>query len=242
MYVAILLAFLAAVAVGLFNAFFTAVVEDPVVHRHARLEHPRLRAHALHRPDAEPQLPVPARRAHGPRDGDVSFFKNLGNASLPGKIPEQGLWTIALLLVVFGFLLGRTLFGFRLKAIGGSRPAAEIVRLPVKRYIFLAFVICACMACLAGLLDFSFVGSAGPNDGQTLPLPGVRRGDHRRREPVRRQGKRHRDGHGRAPARRAGQRLRADRRRARSRQQILLGTVTVGAVVIDRFTSSATEP
>jgi len=68
--------------------------------------------------------------------------------------------------VIFAFLLNRTLFGFRLKAIGGSRSAAEVVRLPVKRYIFIAFVVSACMGCLAGVLDFSFVGSAGLTTGR----------------------------------------------------------------------------
>ena len=32
-------------------------------------------------------------------------------------------------------------------------------------------MLCACTACLAGLLDFSFVGSASPNDGQSYLFP-----------------------------------------------------------------------
>ena len=43
----------------------------------------------------------------------------------------------------FGFLLGRSLFGFRLKAIGGNRDAATLARLPVRKYMFAAFIICA---------------------------------------------------------------------------------------------------
>src|SRR5204863_3007755 len=152
-----------------------------------------------------------------------------------GNFPEQGIWTLAL-LVVFTFVLTRTLFGFRLKAIGGSRAAAEVVRLPVKRYIFLAFVISACTACLAGLLDFSFVGTAGPNDGQAYLFPVF--------AAVIIGGASLSGGKGGAFGTVTGALLLAVLANGFAliasgpfAQQLLLGTVTVGAVVIDRFTS-----
>ena len=144
-YFAILLAFLAAIGVGLFNAFFTAVVKIPsfIATLGSSTLVFGLTLYIGQTQNLSYQFPPSPHTVVDERRRASS--SNLGNASLPRQFPEQGLWTLALLLV-FSFLLGRTLFGFRLKAIGGSRAAAEIVRLPVRRYIFLAFVICACMA------------------------------------------------------------------------------------------------
>jgi ribose/xylose/arabinose/galactoside ABC-type transport system permease subunit len=233
-YVAILVAFLAAIAVGLFNAFFTAVVKIPSFI--ATLGSSTLVfGFTLYVGQTQNLAYDYPPEGHTVPTGDVSFFKNLGNAALPGDFPEQGLWTIALLFV-FSFLLSRTLFGFRLKAIGGSRSAAEIVRLPVRRYIFLAFVICACMACLAGLLDFSFVGSAGPNDGQSYLFPVF--------AAVIIGGASLSGGKGSAIGTVTGALLLAVLANgfaliaaAPFAPPLLLGSVTVGAVVIDRLTS-----
>jgi ribose/xylose/arabinose/galactoside ABC-type transport system permease subunit len=233
-YVAILVAFLAAIAVGLFNAFFTAVVKIPSFI--ATLGSSTLVfGFTLYVGQTQNLAYDYPPEGHTVPTGDVGFFKNLGNAALPGDFPEQGLWTIALLFV-FSFLLSRTLFGFRLKAIGGSRSAAEIVRLPVRRYIFLAFVICACMACLAGLLDFSFVGSAGPNDGQSYLFPVF--------AAVIIGGASLSGGKGSAIGTVTGALLLAVLANGFAliaagpfAQQLLLGSVTVGAVVIDRLTS-----
>jgi ribose/xylose/arabinose/galactoside ABC-type transport system permease subunit len=233
-YVAILLAFLAAIGVGLFNAFFTAVVKIPsfIATLGSSTLVFGLTLYIGQTQNLSYQFPP---EGHTVSKSDTSFFHDLGSASLPGKFPEQGLWTIALLLV-FGFLLTRTLFGFRLKAIGGSRPAAEVVRLPIRRYIFLAFVICACTACLAALLDFSFVGSAGPNDGQTYLFPVF--------AAVIIGGASLSGGKGSVVGTVTGALLLAVLANGFAliaaglfASQILLGTVTVGAVVIDRFTS-----
>jgi ribose/xylose/arabinose/galactoside ABC-type transport system permease subunit len=238
-YVAILLAFLAAIGVGLFNAFFTAVVKIPsfIATLGSSTLVFGLTLYIGQTQNLSYQFP-PA--GHTVSKNDTSFFHDLGSAALPGKFPEQGLWTLAL-LVVFGFLLTRTLFGFRLKAIGGSRPAAEIVRLPIRRYVFLAFVICACMACLAALLDFSFVGSAGPNDGQTYLFPVF--------AAVIIGGTSLSGGKGSVVGTVTGALLLAVLANGFAliaagpfASQILLGTVTVGAVVIDRFTSRRASP
>jgi ribose/xylose/arabinose/galactoside ABC-type transport system permease subunit len=233
-YLAILIAFLAAIAVGLFNAFFTVVVKIPsfIATLGASTLIFGLTLLIGQTQNLSYQYP--------PNPGAVSkssinLFQNLGAAALPHQFPEQGIWTIALLLI-FAFLLNRTLFGFRLKAIGGSRSAAEVVRLPVKRYIFIAFIASACMGCLAGLLDFSFVGSAGPDDGQTFLFPVfaavIIGGTHLA------------GGKGSAMGTLTGALLLAVLANGFAliaagpfASEILLGTVTIGAVVIDRFTS-----
>jgi ribose/xylose/arabinose/galactoside ABC-type transport system permease subunit len=168
-YVAIIAAFAVATLVGSFNAFFTAVVGVPSFI--ATLGSSTLIfGFTLLIGDTETfsaQFPP-----HGNHvdPGQLEVFRNLSRFILPGNFPMQGLWTIVL-LGIFGFLLGRSLFGFRLKAIGGNREAARLARLPVRRYVFMAFILSAWMACLAGLLDFAYIGSASPNDGQTYLFP-----------------------------------------------------------------------
>ncbi|MEP6639958.1 MAG: ABC transporter permease [Chloroflexota bacterium] len=168
-YAAIGLAFVVAIAVGLFNGFFTTVVKVPSFIA-------TLGASTLifgftlflgKTQTYNPAYPVTG-RALDP--GELAFFTGLSNQNLPFGIPMQGLWMLGAALL-FSFLLGRSLFGFRLKAIGGNPQAALLARLPVRRYKFLAFILCGLMACLAAVLDFAFVGSASPSGGQSLLFP-----------------------------------------------------------------------
>jgi ribose/xylose/arabinose/galactoside ABC-type transport system permease subunit len=101
--------------------------------------------------------------------GQLSFFETLGASEVLG-IPVQVVWLLAA-VIVFSILLHRSLFGFRLAAIGGNEQAARFARLPVGRYRLIAFVVCSLMAALAGLLDFSFLGSTQPGAGSQLTFP-----------------------------------------------------------------------
>lgn len=168
-YAAIGLAFAVAVAVGLFNGFFTTVVKVPSFI--ATLGASTL-IFGFTLFLGKTQTFNPAYPATGrPLDPEqLSFFTGLSNQALPFGFPMQGLWMIGA-AVVFSFLLGRSLFGFRLKAIGGNPQAAVLARLPVRRYKFLAFILAGLMACLAAVLDFAFVGSASPSGGQSLLFP-----------------------------------------------------------------------
>lgn len=105
-----------------------------------------------------------------PEQSQVDFFSNLSGARLPGDFPPQALWAIAV-AVVFFLVLDRGLFGFRLKAIGGNPSAARVARLHVTRYKWIAFVAVAVLACLAGILEFSFIGTAAPDAGQLFLFP-----------------------------------------------------------------------
>jgi ribose/xylose/arabinose/galactoside ABC-type transport system permease subunit len=95
----------------------------------------------------------------------VGLTQNLGRISL------EVIWMLAIALVV-GVLLHRSLFGFRLMAIGGNPAAAELARLPVRRYKILAFVLSGVLASIAGILDFSFIQTTQPDIGlsQTFPV------------------------------------------------------------------------
>ncbi len=102
--------------------------------------------------------------------GENSFFRGLSNQELPGDLPMQVLWMVGV-AILFGFIISFSVFGFRLKAIGGNEEAARYAKLPVKRYKVLAFVIVGLTAALASMLDFAFIGSIQPDAGGSLLFP-----------------------------------------------------------------------
>ena len=95
-------------------------------------------------------------------------------------------------------------------------------------------MLCAMLAAIAGILDFSFIQTSQPNIGLSLDLSGLRRRDHRRRQPDRRQGHHHRH--------LGGALLLAELQHGLALlspgphvQQMFLGAVTIGAVALDLF-------
>jgi ribose transport system permease protein len=82
----------------------------------------------------------------------------LGSGDLLG-IPVL-VWIAALLVLVVAFVVRRTVFGRRLLAIGGNRPATELAGLPVKRVLITVYVVCAMLASIAGLLSVARIQSS----------------------------------------------------------------------------------
>jgi len=82
----------------------------------------------------------------------------LGSGDLFG-VPVL-VWIAAALVLVVAFLVRRTVFGRRLLAIGGNRPATELAGLPVKRVLITVYVVCAVLASIAGLLAVARIQSS----------------------------------------------------------------------------------
>jgi ribose/xylose/arabinose/galactoside ABC-type transport system permease subunit len=103
--------------------------------------------------------------------GQLDFFIGLTQSFGKYRLSAEVFWMLGLAAVV-GFLLHRSLFGFRLMAIGGNPEAARLARLPVRRYKIIAFVLCSVLAAIAGILDFSFIQTSQPDIGlsQTFPV------------------------------------------------------------------------
>jgi ribose/xylose/arabinose/galactoside ABC-type transport system permease subunit len=98
------------------------------------------------------------------------IFQWLGGITVPGTaIPIQIVWLVVVGVIMW-FLVHRSLFGFRLAAIGGNPTAARVVRLPIERYKIIVFAISGVCAALAGMMDFSFVGTTDPTGGTSLPF------------------------------------------------------------------------
>ncbi|MBM2618107.1 ABC transporter permease [Actinoplanes sp. LDG1-06] len=85
-------------------------------------------------------------------------FLYLGSGDLLG-IPVL-VWIAAAMVLIVGFVVRRTVFGRRLLAIGGNRPAAELAGLPVKRVLITVYIVCAVLASIAGLLSVARIQSS----------------------------------------------------------------------------------
>jgi ribose/xylose/arabinose/galactoside ABC-type transport system permease subunit len=168
-YLAILLPFAAAIGIGAANAFLVAVVKIPsfiVTLGTGQL----IFGMTLLISNVQTLNPVYAPPGKEVPEGEIDFFFGLSNQDLPFDVPMQGLWMFGAAIAV-GMLLSRTLFGFRLKAIGGNPLAAQLARLPITKYKFAAFIAAALLASLAAMLDFAFIGSTQPNAGVSLLFP-----------------------------------------------------------------------
>jgi D-xylose transport system permease protein len=72
---------------------------------------------------------------------------------------------IAVALIVWTFVLGRTRYGRHVYATGGNTEAARRAGIPVDRIRISVFVICSFMASIGGILAASRANSVDPNSG-----------------------------------------------------------------------------
>jgi ribose/xylose/arabinose/galactoside ABC-type transport system permease subunit len=98
---------------------------------------------------------------------DLDVFRALGGSELPFGIPIQIAWLVGISVLIW-LLLDRSMVGFRLKALGGNVTAARAAGLRIRAYKFGVFAISGALAALAGILDFSYVGSTEPSAGAAL--------------------------------------------------------------------------
>lgn len=166
-YLALIVALLGGALIGLFNGALTTFVRIPsfIVTLGSLSIVQGITLKLSNAQTFNPQYSTP------PVNGSqLKFFTNLSNFALPFNIPAQVLWLVVL-SIIFGIVLHRTLFGFRLAAVGGNEQAAQLARLPVRNYKILVFVIAGVMAGVASILDFSFIGTTQPNAGDSLTFP-----------------------------------------------------------------------
>jgi ribose transport system permease protein len=101
--------------------------------------------------------------------GGYGALRSLGNGRIPiPGLDDFGVPAPVLILLVVGGLaavfLGRTVWGRWLYAIGQNETAARYSGIPTDRMTVLAFVVCAGLSGLGGLLFVLDVGSAQPVD------------------------------------------------------------------------------
>ncbi len=96
----------------------------------------------------------------------------LGRGSLIGIPYSVMLATV--LVVCVAVLVARTTFGKQLVAVGGSRRAAELAGLPVKRILLITYAIAAALAAVAGIMGTARLGASVPSTlGNLIELSAI---------------------------------------------------------------------
>jgi ribose/xylose/arabinose/galactoside ABC-type transport system permease subunit len=103
-----------------------------------------------------------------PPSWELTLFHGLGGALIASNVPVETLRFVAA-FCLFWLLRHRTVFGFRLMAMGGNPDAARVTRLPLRKYKYIVFLLSSLMAGIAGIIDFSYVGSIGPSQSWSGP-------------------------------------------------------------------------
>ncbi len=168
-YFAILIALAIGAAVGVFNGLLVTMLRIPsfIV---TLGTYNLLYGFSLYVSNSSTFNPAYPPTGHEVPKSELSFFTGLTKQVGSHQLSLEIFWMLGLALVV-GFLLHRSLFGFRLIAIGGNPAAATLARLPVRRYKILAFVLCGVLAAAAGMLDFSFIQTVQPDIGLSSTFP-----------------------------------------------------------------------
>jgi len=95
----------------------------------------------------------------------------LVNVAPIGSLDIRALFMLALVIVVV-FQIGTTYLSFarRFYAIGSNPEAAQLIGLPIKSVVFLAFVICGALSGLAGFMLLARFGNITVEAGRGLEL------------------------------------------------------------------------
>jgi len=96
-------------------------------------------------------------------------FYWIGSYQLFGFLPIPVL-VMACFFAVFGYLLGRTVFGRNSLAIGGNAEAAKLAGINVARTRIIIFTLLGLCAAVAGIILASQMTSGQPNEGLGLEL------------------------------------------------------------------------
>lgn len=80
---------------------------------------------------------------------------------------------LAVLVLVYGVVMNRTVFGRHIYAIGGNRHAAELSGIKTRRVDFWLFVNMGVLAALAGLIFTARLNLAGPKAGDGFELEAI---------------------------------------------------------------------
>ncbi|MFQ3566179.1 MAG: ABC transporter permease [Aggregatilineales bacterium] len=106
--------------------------------------------------------PVTVNQREGALPHVLAQFEFLGQGRLFDQIPMQLVFLI-IVAVIAWILLSRTVFGFRVYAVGGGEKAARVSGIKVFRVKIAAFMIMGFLSGLAGILGMAFLpsGQAG---------------------------------------------------------------------------------
>jgi len=99
------------------------------------------------------------------------FNRILGIGKIAG-VPIPILITLFIVIVIY-VLLSRTRIGRYFYAVGGNVEAARLSGIAVRKYTFMAYVLCGTLTGITGVMLTARVASGEPNLGAALPLESI---------------------------------------------------------------------
>lgn len=99
------------------------------------------------------------------------WFNAIGQSRLLGI--QMPVWYMIIIVVLFTFLVNKSIFFRRYYYIGGNEKAAELSGIRVKKMIQIAFIISAVLAGIAGILLASRLGAAMSTLGRGMELRAI---------------------------------------------------------------------
>jgi ribose transport system permease protein len=106
-----------------------------------------------------------------PSSNLTSGFRELSEGSTLGL--PNGVYVVAVVLVVLWFALRRTVWGRRVYAIGANPRVASLTGQPGPRTVLRCYVLCSLLAGVAGLLLVARLGSGDVNAGDGWELDAI---------------------------------------------------------------------
>jgi len=104
-------------------------------------------------------------------DPNLGIFLFLGQGKVL-TLPVMCIFFIAASLLVY-ILFGKTILGFRMRAVGGSKNAARASGINERFIKIAAFGILGFLSALAGLLNISFLGNVQGTTGQGMEMNAI---------------------------------------------------------------------
>ena len=89
-----------------------------------------------------------------------------------GEFPVPAVIYLVLVLI-FSIVMNKTRFGRQIYAIGGNPTAAHLSGINVKRIKTIAFMLCAMLAGVAGMIHSAQISQGGPNEGMGYELNAI---------------------------------------------------------------------
>ena len=99
------------------------------------------------------------------------FSETLGFGVVLGL--PMPVWVVIAIFVLMMVLMNRTATGIHLLAVGGNSKAANLSGISIRRTYLLAYVLCALLASVAGLLLTALVDSGEANLGASIALESI---------------------------------------------------------------------
>ncbi|MCX5515407.1 ABC transporter permease [Kaistia algarum] len=102
-------------------------------------------------------------------DANADWLRYIAQGIVFGKVSMQVVLLIVVALIGY-VLLHRSRFGFEIFAVGGNEKAAEVIGIRTGKVKIFAFAIASLTGALCGAVNFGFIESVQPTNGQGLEL------------------------------------------------------------------------